>query len=146
MFETTARPTLEQQPRWWTEREMVLILFIATITFCVRLDALPLFGEEPRRALIAREMVESGDWLVPGTQRVFLASRPPLQNWMIACIGLMTGSFDVWAARIPSVFSVLRYCDLDVWLSSPIYGSAREPDRRGFIPDHDLGDGVWSIR
>ena len=107
MFETTARPTLElQQPRWWTEREVVLILFIATITFCLRLDALPLFGEEPRRALIAREMVESGDWLVPGTQRVFLASRPPLQNWMIACVSLMTGSFDVWSARIPSVFSV----------------------------------------
>ncbi|HEY0984262.1 ArnT family glycosyltransferase [Schlesneria sp.] len=107
MSEATPRPTdPEQQPRWWTERELLLILFLIGITFCVRLDALPLFGEEPRRAQIAREMVESGDWLVPGTQRVFLPSRPPLQNWLIAFVGLMTGAFDVWSARIPSVISV----------------------------------------
>lgn len=107
MSESTEHRGFEEaHPRWWGEWELVLVLFIAAMTFCVRLDALPLFGEEPRRALIAREMVESGDWLVPGTQRVFLPSRPPLQNWLIAFVGLMTGSFDVWSARIPSVLSV----------------------------------------
>ncbi len=95
----------EGRAEWWRERELLIILLLAVLALCVRLDALPLFGEEPRRALIAREMLESGDWLVPGTQRVFLPSRPPLQNWLIACAALFTGGFDIWAVRIPSVIS-----------------------------------------
>ena len=83
------------------------LLLISVLTFCLRLSDLPLFGEEPRRALIAREMIETGDWLVPGTQGVFLASRPPLQNWMIAVTALMTGSFDVWSVRLPSILSTI---------------------------------------
>lgn len=92
---------------WWRDRELVYLLIISALTFCLRLSAIPLFGEEPRRALIAREMIETGDWLVPGTQRVFLASRPPLQNWMIAVMALMTGSFDVWSVRLPSILSTV---------------------------------------
>ncbi len=103
MFGTSSQDALQQRGAWWRERELAIALFLGVLTYCVRLDALPLFGEEPRRALIAREMVESGDWLVPGTQRQFLPSRPPLQNWMIAILGLVTGSFDIWSARIPSV-------------------------------------------
>ena len=104
---------------WWCERELFLVVLLGILTLCVRLDALPLFGEEPRRALIAREMVESGDWLVPSTQRVFLPSRPPLQNWLIAIVGLTTGTFDVWSARIPSVLSTLAIAVL-------IYGYLRQ--------------------
>ncbi|MEI8017003.1 MAG: glycosyltransferase family 39 protein [Schlesneria sp.] len=104
---------------WWRERELLLILLLASLTLSVRLDALPLFGEEPRRALIAREMVETGDWLVPGTQRVFLPSRPPLQNWLIAFTALLTGSFDVWSVRIPSVISTFLIANL-------IYGYLRQ--------------------
>ena len=104
---------------WWRERELLLILLLASLTLCVRLDALPLFGEEPRRALIAREMVETGDWLVPGTQRVFLPSRPPLQNWLIAFTALLTGSFDVWSVRIPSLISTFLVAIL-------IYGYLRQ--------------------
>ena len=109
----------EGRAAWWRERELLLILLLAILTLCVRLDALPLFGEEPRRALIAREMVETGDWLVPGTQRVFLPSRPPLQNWLIACAALMTGGFDIWAVRIPSVISTFLIAIL-------IYGYLRQ--------------------
>ena len=105
MFGTSSEETRDGQSMWWCERELAFVLFLGIVTFCARLDSLPLFGEEPRRALIAREMVETGDWLVPGTQRVFLPSRPPLQNWLIAVTGLLTGSFDIWSARIPSIIS-----------------------------------------
>ena len=118
MIGTSSQDALKANVAWWRERELMIVLLIGVLTLCVRLDALPLFGEEPRRALIAREMVESGDWLVPGTQRVFLPSRPPLQNWMIAAIGMVTGSFDVWSARIPSVLSTFAMAIL-------IYGYMR---------------------
>ncbi len=107
---------------WWREQELLFVLLIAIPAFCLRLNALPLFGEEPRRALIAREMVESGDWLVPGTQRVFLPSRPPLQNWLIAIAGLAIGSIDIWAARLPSILSTLAVAVM-------IYGYLRQQNR-----------------
>jgi 4-amino-4-deoxy-L-arabinose transferase-like glycosyltransferase len=105
MFGTSAVDAQDGRASWWREPELVMILLLGLATLCIRLDAIPLFGEEPRRALIAREMVESGDWLVPGTQRVFLPSRPPFQNWLIAITGALTGSFDVWSARLPSILS-----------------------------------------
>ena len=119
MHGTAKNDLPEGRVAWWRERELALVLLLASVTFCVRLDALPLFGEEPRRALIAREMVESGDWLVPGTQRVFLPSRPPLQNWLIAFTGLMTGSFDIWSVRLPSILSTMA-------LGVLIYGYLRQ--------------------
>jgi 4-amino-4-deoxy-L-arabinose transferase-like glycosyltransferase len=97
----------DERAAWWREQELPLIVLLAFLTLCGRLDSLPLFGEEPRRALIAREMVETGDWLVPGTQRIFLPSRPPLQNWLIGLTALWSGSFDVWTVRIPSVISTI---------------------------------------
>ena len=109
----------EGRAEWWRESELLIILLLAALALCVRLDGLPLFGEEPRRALIAREMVETGDWLVPGTQRVFLPSRPPLQNWLIAFAATFTGGFDIWAVRIPSVISTFLIAIL-------IYGYLRQ--------------------
>lgn len=105
--------------RWWREKQLLLVLVLAVVAYCLRVDALQLFGEEPRRALIAREMIESGDWLVPGTQRVFLPSRPPLQNWLIAIAGLVLGSIDTLAARLPSIVSTIGLAVL-------IYGYLRQ--------------------
>ena len=92
---------------WWRESSLLAVVLLASFTFFARLYALPLFGEEPRRALIAREMVETGDWIVPTTQGVLLLSRPPLQNWMIAITGLAVGSIDVIASRLPSILSTI---------------------------------------
>lgn len=107
MLESTSNDVSLDRRYWWREREFAFLLIISVLTFCLRLSAIPLFGEEPRRALIAREMIETGDWLVPGTQGVFLASRPPLQNWMIAVMALATGSFDIWSVRLPSILSTI---------------------------------------
>lgn len=73
--------------------------------------------------MIAREMVETGDWIVPCTQRVFLPSRPPLQNWMIAIAGFGFGSIGIWATRLPSVLSVMATVIL-------LYGYLRQQNSR----------------
>ena len=106
-----SQSSLNDPPRapavWWCEYQLLIVLLFAVAVLCLRLKALPLYGEETRRALIAREMVETGDWLVPSVQRVFLPSRPPLQNWLIAIAGYGCGSIDIWAARLPSILSTL---------------------------------------
>lgn len=69
--------------------------------------SLPLIGEEPRRGEVAREMVWHGDWLVPREQWVLYCTRPPLQNWAIALTATVTGRFDAFAVRWPSILAII---------------------------------------
>jgi len=68
----------------------------------VGLTVLPIDGEEPRRAEVAREMIILGDWLVPRQQGEFYCTRPPFQNWCIAISSMVFGSFEPFAVRFPS--------------------------------------------
>ena len=75
-------------------------------------------GRGIARGLIAREMLETGDWIVPRCQGVPLFSRPPLQNWLIAVAGSFRGGVDRFSLRFPSDCAIL----LTVLM---IYGYAR---------------------
>src|SRR5262249_47981803 len=109
---------LEPKARWWREPELGLLVLFAIGAFFVGMTDLSIRGEESRRALVAREMLQTGDWIVPRCQGVPLFSRPPLQNWLIALVGLMRGDIDAVALRLPSDCAML----LTVIL---IYGYAR---------------------
>ncbi len=91
----------------WLEPQLVLLLLVAGLGFGARLGSLPLRGEESRRARIAIEMIERGDFVVPRQQGEPFLSRPPLQNWLIALAGLARGEVDVWAIRGPSALAML---------------------------------------
>jgi 4-amino-4-deoxy-L-arabinose transferase-like glycosyltransferase len=93
-------------------------------TYFSRLTALTIRGEEPRRARVAVEMIDSGDWIVPRQQGEIYFSRPPLQNWAIVLLGLARGEVDAVAIRVPSVLAVLLtvgmvYCYGRGFLSPP---------------------------
>jgi len=92
---------------WWRSPSLgCLLLFVVAAYFC-RATVLPVFGEETRRGLVAREMLESNDWIVPRVQGTPQLSRPPMQNWLIASASRLTGSVDVWAIRLPSLWMTL---------------------------------------
>jgi 4-amino-4-deoxy-L-arabinose transferase-like glycosyltransferase len=79
--------------------------------FCVRLGEPNLRGEEPRRGLVAIEMLQTGDFLAPRQQGTLFLSRPPLQNWLIAFAGAVRGHVDAVAIRLPSaVATILTVC------------------------------------
>lgn len=52
-------------------------------------------ADEPRFALIARDMVESGNWLLPRAGGVLYPDKPPLFFWFIAAVYAVTGSIRV---------------------------------------------------
>jgi 4-amino-4-deoxy-L-arabinose transferase-like glycosyltransferase len=108
MTKSTASPAQTPGSRSWCgERSFAFILALTLAVYFLRVTLLPVFGEEPRRAVIAREMLATGDWIVPRVQGVPRMSRPPLQNWMIAAASQLTGSIDVWAIRLPSLLATL---------------------------------------
>jgi 4-amino-4-deoxy-L-arabinose transferase-like glycosyltransferase len=109
---------LPGQPRWWLEIELALVVLLVVGAYFTRMTALSVRGEESRRGLIAREMLATGDWIVPRCQGIPLFSRPPLQNWLIALVAAVRGDVDLVALRFPSDCAIL----LTVIL---IYGYAR---------------------
>ncbi len=108
-------PGAVEPGRWWP---LGLVLLLVAGIYFGRLAQPDARGEEPRRARIAVEMVESGDWIVPRQQGVPFLSRPPLHNWLIALAGQVAGRVDLLAIRLPSVLAVLL-------TSLIIYGYAR---------------------
>ncbi len=92
---------------WWYHPEITVIALLAWGIYFSRLTALPVCGEEPRRALVAVEMKASGDWIVPRQQGQRYFSRPPLQNWLIGLAGWVRGDVDRGAIRLPSALAIL---------------------------------------
>lgn len=106
-----------QTPRWLELEVWLLVLLVGLIYFS-RLTTLTLRGEEPRRAMVAYEMLENGDWLIPKMQGEPWLSRPPLHNWAIGLVAMATGDVDPIAIRLPSVLATLLTTLL-------VYGYAR---------------------
>jgi 4-amino-4-deoxy-L-arabinose transferase-like glycosyltransferase len=63
-------------------------------------------ADEPRFALIARDMALSGDWLLPRVGGDVYADKPPLYFWLMAALFQLTGSLRA-AFLIPSLLSAL---------------------------------------
>src|SRR5262245_36627477 len=98
---------LQSPSKWWLEIELGLLVALAVGAYFTRMTALTVRGEESRRGLIAREMMGTGDWIVPRCQGVPLYSRPPLQNWLIAAVAAVRGDVDLVALRLPSDCAIL---------------------------------------
>jgi 4-amino-4-deoxy-L-arabinose transferase-like glycosyltransferase len=104
--------------KWLLEPQLALLMLVVIGIYFTRLTVPNLRGEEPRRARVAVEMIESGDWIVPRQQGQLFFSRPPLQNWFIALLGLARGHVDEVAVRLPSALATLLTALL-------VYGYAR---------------------
>ncbi len=63
-------------------------------------------ADEPRFVLIARDMVLTGEWLVPTVGGDIYADKPPLFFWLVALAYQITGSLR-GAFLLPSLFSAL---------------------------------------
>ena len=63
-------------------------------------------ADEPRFALIARDMVASGNWLFPRAGGDLYPDKPPLFFWLIATFYLLTGSLRI-SFLLPSLLASL---------------------------------------
>ncbi|MFQ5733271.1 MAG: ArnT family glycosyltransferase, partial [Planctomycetaceae bacterium] len=87
----------DRRTAWWREPEVLCLALLVAGAYFVRMSTLQLRGEETRRAQVAVEMLQSGDWVVPRLHGEIYRTRPPLGNWMIAVGGLVRGGVDVVA-------------------------------------------------
>lgn len=81
-----------RQPRSVT-RDLAWILIPALLMLGAGLGLRdPWPADEPVYALIAREMLATGNWLIPMVGGDFFQDKPPLLFWMQACFYWLTGS------------------------------------------------------
>ena len=72
-------------------------------------------ADEPRFALVARHMVESGNWLFPQRGSELYSDKPPLFMWLQAAFLVLTGNLRI-AFLLPSLLAALGtlWCVLDL--------------------------------
>lgn len=105
--------------RLFGEWELLALAVVTAAIYGARLTTLPIRGEETRRAEVATEMLQTGDWIVPRQQGQPFLSRPPLGSYPIAALELVMGTGSLVAVRLPSVIAT--------WLTTLlIYGYCRQ--------------------
>ena len=75
---------------------------------------LPFLGEtifyskgEPREAIVAFSMLESGNWILPVNYGTDIAYKPPFLYWAIAAISSLFGGVSEYSSRLPSAIAFL---------------------------------------
>lgn len=94
-------------PAGGRELGIALVLFAAFVVLASGIGLRsPWPADEPRFAQIAREMVESGQWLFPMRGGEPYPDKPPVFIWLVALFYLMTGHLKV-AFLLPSAIAGL---------------------------------------
>jgi 4-amino-4-deoxy-L-arabinose transferase-like glycosyltransferase len=65
---------------------------------------------EARYALVAREMLEAGHWILPHLGGEVYADKPPLLFWSIALISTLGSGVTEWTARLPTALAAVSVC------------------------------------
>jgi 4-amino-4-deoxy-L-arabinose transferase-like glycosyltransferase len=90
--------------RW----QVIVLLGVAGVIYFTGLGGYDLWPpDEPRFAEVAREMMQSGDYLSPRVNAEPYREKPPLLFWSIAAASQPAGAVTATTARIPSALAAL---------------------------------------
>ncbi len=89
-------------------QHLLIMLICSYFLFFFRIGAHDLWSpDEPRYAQVAREMLRSGDYIVPHLNGEIYTEKPPLYFWMVAFLSKPFGDVNETTARIPSAVAAL---------------------------------------
>ncbi len=116
-------PFLERvdKSRWLVP---LLLALVCSFFFFYGLGAGELYRNETLRAIIAREMLRTGNWIVPTLYGEPLFTKPPGMYMAIALCSWPFGEVSEWTARLPSALAATSIVFLMYWFF------ARQLDRR----------------
>src|SRR4051794_7661109 len=88
-----------------------IVLLAACLVFLVSVISPPRLMDDVDavQAQIARNMLDTGDWVTARLDGVAYLEKPPLIYWMMAVSYRIFGVHD-WAARIPLALSIILLC------------------------------------
>ncbi|WP_026896722.1 ArnT family glycosyltransferase [Daejeonella oryzae] len=86
-----------------------ILIIMALAPFLINLGILPLFADEPTRAIVAMEMILSKNFSIPTIGGEFYYNKPPLYNWILALFYLVSGSYSEFVTRLPAVIPMFLF-------------------------------------
>jgi 4-amino-4-deoxy-L-arabinose transferase-like glycosyltransferase len=118
-------PATELRSRWHYE---AALLIVAAVVFFGCIISLPglMDDVDAVHGQMARNMIDSRDWVIPQLDGVPYIEKAPLPYWLIAICYLLFGVHD-WAARIPTALAAVLLC-----LATARYGAWAFGRRAGF--------------
>ncbi|HEU4402564.1 MAG TPA: glycosyltransferase family 39 protein, partial [Candidatus Polarisedimenticolia bacterium] len=97
-----------RDPRAVARRDRLVLVLAGLLLFVWRVGSHDLWPpDEPRFALVAKEMRQRGDYSVLSLNDHLYTDKPPLFFWAVNACALLRGGVDEWAARLPSALSGL---------------------------------------
>jgi 4-amino-4-deoxy-L-arabinose transferase-like glycosyltransferase len=90
-------------------REPIKILLILAISYALFIHGIGEISlwdpDEPRQAIMAKEMMERGDYIHPYLNGKPYLEKPPLYPWMIVAVSKMQNKLDEFSSRLPAALS-----------------------------------------
>jgi 4-amino-4-deoxy-L-arabinose transferase-like glycosyltransferase len=78
------------------------VLLLSAVSASWTLSERPLNNHECFVSITAREMLQSGDWVIPTCNGELRLEKTPLSYWLVAGLTKITGQVDEFTARLPS--------------------------------------------
>ena len=107
--------------RYWLYGLSVVLVLPALL---IHLGLMPLIEDEGIRATVAMEMEHSGDYWLPTLVGEYYYKKPPGYNWLLVISNRLTGWYNEWSLRLPTVLCLLLYA------SSVFYFTRQHFDRK----------------
>lgn len=108
---------------------LTFIVILASLVFFLNLNGWDLWNpDEPRYAQVAKEMRETGEWILPHLNSEVYPEKPPLFFWLIAFFSFFTGKVDEISARLPPAISALGCILLTFFIGKKLFNQ-----RAGFF-------------
>jgi hypothetical protein len=121
---------------------LLILLLLGAFAYLTGLGVRDLWApDEPRFAQIGREMLRSGDWLVPRMNDEPVALLPPMTYWLIALSSCPLGEVTEGAARLPMALAGLVGIAAVYFLGRRMFGG-----RAGFLGALVLGTSAQYLR
>lgn len=83
---------------------------LVLLALYINLDVLPLIGDEAIRAVVAMEMMISGDFITPTLNGEIYLNKPPLFNWILIVFFRLFNSNSEFFVRFPTTLFLIGYC------------------------------------
>ena len=107
-------------------RYQIIVALVAALIFLGCMVSPPSLMDDVDavQAQIARNMLQSGDWVTARLDGVAYLEKSPLKYWMIAVSFAIFGVHD-WAARIPIALCTVLLCWVTARFAAWAFGQAR---------------------
>lgn len=86
---------------------LIVLSLLTVLSLLINIHIYPPYLEEPRRAIIAMEMMFNDNYVVPTQFGEFYYKKPPVFNWLIILGYKLSGSYSEAIPRLISILSLL---------------------------------------